>query len=221
MVFPGLSIENNGTDNVIDIADNASFRRSRIVINGNNNKITLGKALIYELLVVNFKGNNKTFEVKPSSKNINGVNFTSIRGDYQRFTIGENFSCGGIKVQMNDGNETCSIGDNCLFSWGIKIRTSDGHSVIDLVTGKAINLPKDVHIGDKVWVGEDCSFLKGATIPENVVVASNAVVTKTFSEKDTCSVIGGIPAKVLKSNVTWHRMMPTEYNKKKIDGKNI
>lgn len=210
MNIEGLIIEDSGENNTVNIEDGSVFRGCKIMLKGNNNIITLGKALLYKSLVVNFKGNNKQFSVKPSNKNINNVKFTSIRGNNQIFTIGENFSCGGIEVQMNDGDEKFTIGDGGLFSWGIKVRTSDGHSVVDMTTNKAINLPKDVHIGDRVWVSEDVSFLKGAQIPADCVVGSRAVVTKAFSQSNC--VIAGFPAKVVKDNIRWDRRMPTEFN---------
>jgi acetyltransferase-like isoleucine patch superfamily enzyme len=210
MNIEGLIIEDSGENNTINIEDGSVFRGCKIMLKGNNNIINLGKALLYKSLVVNLKGNNKQFAVKPSNKNINNVKFTSIRGNNQIFTIGDNFSCGGIEVQMNDGDEKFTIGDGGLFSWGIKVRTSDGHSVVDMATNKAINLPKNVHIGDRVWVSEDVSFLKGAQIAADCVVGSRAVVTKAFSQSNC--VIAGFPAKVVKENIRWDRRMPTEFN---------
>ena len=212
MGFSGLTIEDNGYNNIINIDENAIFKRSKIVVNGDNNRIILGKTLSYTNFIVNLKGNDKLFEIKPSKKNVNGLKFVSIRADNQVFKIGSNFSCGGLEVQMNDGDETCLIGDDALFSWGIKIRTSDGHSVIDLGTNKAINLPKDVTIGNKVWVGEDVSFLKGAKVLHDCVVGSRSVVTKAFSEANC--VIAGFPANIVKRNIKWDREKPSEYNRK-------
>ena len=210
MEFDGLTIEDKGNKNIIDIESESNFKRSRFIINGNNNLIKISKSLSYTNFIINLKGNNKKIIIKPSNKNINGLKLVSIRGDNQEFIIGENFSCGGLEVQMNDGGEKFTIGDGCLFSWGIKARTSDGHSVIDLETNKAINTPKDIHIADRVWVGEDVSFLKGSIIKEDSVVGSRAVVTKAFDK--TNIVIAGFPAVIVKENITWDRRMPSEYN---------
>ena len=113
---------------------------------------------------------------------------------------------------MNDGYEKIFIGKDCLFSWGIKMRTSDGHSVIDLNLDKAVNLPADIYIGDHVWMGEDVKILKGIYIPNNCVLGGFSVITKSFSKKDSNSVIAGFPAKVVKSNITWDRKKADEYN---------
>jgi acetyltransferase-like isoleucine patch superfamily enzyme len=211
MEFKQLNID-VAEGNILDIHPDCQFITSRIIIKGTGNKVILSKALVYSKLIINIKGNNKEVRISESSKNINNLKITSIRGDNQKVLIGKNFSCGGMEIQMNDGDETVFIGDECLFSWGIKARTSDGHSVVDIATNRAINLPKDVVISNRVWVGEDVRFLKGARIPENVVVGAGAVVTKSFSVEDSCTVIGGFPAKVLRRGVTWDRKMPYEYN---------
>jgi acetyltransferase-like isoleucine patch superfamily enzyme len=209
--FKGLEIKGEES-NLINIDSETVFKGSRIHIEGCNNIVILDKAFLYQQLFINIKGDMKYVYIKSSKKIINNLKIVSIRGNNQRVVIGEEFSCGGLEIQMNDGNENLSIGDNCLFSWGIKMRTSDGHSVIDLDTNHAINLPKDIIVCDRVWVGEDVRFLKGVSIPPDTIVASAAVVTKTFTDKDSFSVIGGFPAKVIKRNVKWDRLMPNEYN---------
>lgn len=216
MEFSGLNINSIG-DNHIEIDSNSKFETSRIFIDGNNNQVTLKNIRLLKNLFINLKGNNKKITIEKSNKIINNLKIVSIRGDEQIVDIGVDFSCGGCEVQMNDGNEKLSIGDGALFSWGIKIRTSDGHSIIDLSTNKAINFPADVTIGKHVWVGEDVKFLKGCTIPDNCVIGSGSIVTKSFAKNCENTIIAGIPAKIVKKNITWDRKMPYEYNKK-IDG---
>lgn len=53
-----------------------------------------------------------------------------------------------------------------------------------------------VVIGDNVWIGTRVIILPGVTIGKNSIVGSGAVVTKSFPEN---SVIGGVPAKLLKT----------------------
>jgi Acetyltransferase (isoleucine patch superfamily) len=54
---------------------------------------------------------------------------------------------------------------------------------------------KGIKIGDNCWIGSGTVFLDGAVLGNGCVVAANTVVTKEFSEN---SVIGGVPAKILK-----------------------
>jgi acetyltransferase-like isoleucine patch superfamily enzyme len=46
------------------------------------------------------------------------------------------------------------------------------------------------------WIGVGVSIMPGVTIGENAVVAANAVVTKDVA---TNTIVGGIPAKVIKT----------------------
>lgn len=51
-------------------------------------------------------------------------------------------------------------------------------------------------IEDNVWIGDKVTILSGVTIGKGSVVAANAVVTKDVPPH---SVVGGIPAKIIKS----------------------
>lgn len=50
-------------------------------------------------------------------------------------------------------------------------------------------------IGNDVWIGCNCTILRGVEIPNGVVVGANSVVTKT---PKPYSIIAGCPARVLK-----------------------
>lgn len=54
----------------------------------------------------------------------------------------------------------------------------------------------EVVIGNNVWLGDKVAILAGVHIGNNVIVAAGSVVTHDFP--DNC-VVGGVPAKVLKT----------------------
>lgn len=56
-----------------------------------------------------------------------------------------------------------------------------------------------VVIEDNVWIGDKASILSGVTIGKGAIVACNAVVTKNVPPY---SVVAGVPAKVIKSNIS-------------------
>lgn len=58
---------------------------------------------------------------------------------------------------------------------------------------------QDVIIESDVWIGCNVTILKGVTIGKGSVVAAGAVVTKSCPPY---SVIGGVPAKVIKKRFT-------------------
>jgi acetyltransferase-like isoleucine patch superfamily enzyme len=58
-------------------------------------------------------------------------------------------------------------------------------------------------IGNHVWIGCRSTILKGVSIPNNNIVASNSVITKTF-EVENCVIGGhGATAGIIKRNVNW------------------
>lgn len=91
------------------------------------------------------------------------------------------------------------IGDDCMISSSVQIRTGDSHSILDM-EGQRINPAHSVKIGNHCWLGQGCRILKGGELGENVIVSTGAIVTKVFGDN---VLVGGIPAQVLRENVTW------------------
>lgn len=93
------------------------------------------------------------------------------------------------------------IGARCLFSNDITFRTGDSHSVLNL-GGERINLAEDITIGNHVWIGQQVVILKGAFVGDDSIIGTRALVTgKKFNGN---VVIGGAPARVIKTDVTWN-----------------
>ena len=206
----GLSINSSDESNIVFIDDNATFEKSSIKILGKNNSIIINESNIYRNLKIRLEGDGKSILIEPSKKNIVNLNIISHRGNNQIVNIGKNLSCGGLTLYLNDGDESITIGDDCLFSWDIQMRTSDGHSLIDLLSGTAINMPRPIKIGNKVWIGQNVFILKGAEINDESVIALGSIVTKKFEE--TNIVLAGNPAKIVRKGIAWNRMMPSEFN---------
>ena len=92
------------------------------------------------------------------------------------------------------------IGKSSGISWESLVMDTDFHHIYD-EDGVEFNQPKEIIIGDKVWVGCKCTLLKGAEIPSGSIVAANSMVTKKLSGEK--SIFGGNPIRTLKSNITW------------------
>lgn len=123
--------------------------------------------------------------------------------------IGENTSISTLDILLV--NQNVAIGKNCMFATGLRIIT-DGHSIIDVNTGDVLNKPKhDLIIGDRVWICDSVTLNKNTIIPNGCIVANGAIVTKEFTEENC--VIGGVPAKVIKTGCTWNVAAPTLYKK--------
>lgn len=103
--------------------------------------------------------------------------------------------------------ESVNIGSDVMISWGCTIADHDSHSlefrhrardVENWLEGR-----KDwsqvrhapVTIADKVWIGFNCSVLKGVTIGEGAVVAANSNVTRDVAP---WTLVAGNPARVIR-----------------------
>ena len=167
-----------GNNNKIIIDTKARLKRCRIVIHGNGNLVHIKKMTFMEEvgMCIDFNGNE--------------------------VIIGErtilNKDC---HISCMEGKKVI-VGDDCLFSAGIICRTGDSHSIISS-DGFRLNYSKNIEIDNHVWVGMNASFLKGASVPEDSVVAMGAIVTKRF--KTPGVVLAGNPAKIVKENINWKR----------------
>lgn len=132
--------------------------------------------------------------LRPSCSDLKGLWNLSV-GDYTSIPKGSVFYCTEAPL---------TIGRKVIFEPRPIIITGDHR--IDVV-GKYIidsteKLPENdfpVVIEDDVWIGANVTILKGVTIGHGFVVAAGAVVTKSCPPY---SIIGGIPAKVLKMRFT-------------------
>jgi len=90
------------------------------------------------------------------------------------------------------------IGEDCLFAQGIIIRDNDGHKMQS--GSNAGNEMEEVKIGNHCWIGQRAMILKGVTLSDNTIVGAGAVVAGSFPSN---VAIAGIPAKIIKENVSW------------------
>lgn len=142
--------------------------------------------------------------------------YWSVRMDtppYRRFSLGkksvvESYSC--INNAVGDvviGDYTrvglhntvigpVTIGSHVNLAQGITV-TALNHNFSD--TSKRIDeqgiSTKPVVIEDDVWIGANAVILPGVTVGRHAVVAAGAVVTK---DVPPYSIVGGVPAKILK-----------------------
>ena len=86
------------------------------------------------------------------------------------------------------------IGKNCMLAPQVAIYTAT-HPLDPEERNSGLEYGKPVIIGDNCWIGGHATINPGVTLGNNVVVASGAVVTKSFPDN---VVIGGNPARIIK-----------------------
>lgn len=93
-------------------------------------------------------------------------------------------------------HKAITIGDGCAISHDVTIMDSDAH----YLNGSKNTRP--IVIGNHVWIGTRVTILSGITIGDGAVIAAGALV---LSDVLPGSLVGGVPAKVLKNKVDWSK----------------
>lgn len=122
---------------------------------------------------------------------------TKVGGSREQFIIEDNSISalislaisGGCYIQIHEETKLY-IGKGTLWAPNITIVTGN-HDLLN----REKYLKKDIKIGRNCWLAAGCVILPGVEIGDNVTVAANAVVNKSFPSN---VVIGGVPAKLLK-----------------------
>lgn len=113
--------------------------------------------------------------------------------------IGDNFNMTGNSTIICENY--IIIGDNCLFSWEDLVMDTDYHCIVE--NGIKKNITASIEIEDHVWVGCRATILKGTRISRDSVIAAGSIVSNTFKESN--SILGGIPAKIMKKGINWEK----------------
>lgn len=179
-----------------------------VSIKGTNNKVMIGSILIDGRLSINISGDNNTviigdnnFIKRNLSLNIRPAG-PNIRLKEAKVEIGEeNWFNGNVVLDAGESNKNIKIGSYNLFANNISLSTSDNHCIFNLDDGKILNKAGSVEVEDHVWICTDVLVLNNTKISKNSVIAARSVVTKKFEQGNV--VIGGVPGKVIKSNISW------------------
>lgn len=140
------------------------------------------------------------------------ISFAKCGGNVQ---IGGNFSVYGI-TNVDVGDDVAFGADNVLICTRAKIHIGNHVMTgpgVTMITGghrydiagrtmksigndeKLSENDQDIVLKGDNWIGANATILKGVTIGFGAIVAAGAVVTQ---DVPSCSIVGGVPAKVIK-----------------------
>ncbi len=118
--------------------------------------------------------------------------FTPLYINYGKHTkIGKNVFINFDCMLLDLGGIT--IEDNVLIAPKVSL-LSEGHPVSP--ENRQALVPGHIHIKRNAWIGANATILPGVTVGENAIVAAGAVVAKDVADN---TIVGGIPAKVIKT----------------------
>ena len=186
------------------------------IANTEKNTIKIAQNCIFRNTALNIT-NNSSFVIIDENCVFYNMNLDINAGVIQQLEIGKNTTFFGGRIVLRD-NSQIKIGENCLFAAGLSMWATDGHTIFDLTTKEVLNkTPEQLTIGNHCWIGGDVHILKNGCLADETVVGISSVVTKAFTQTNT--VIGGFPAKVLKTNIGWSRDTILNYEKREKRGK--
>lgn len=110
-----------------------------------------------------------------------------------KIEIGANTRINGAYIHAQ---KSIRIGKNCVIASGVNIMDSNGHILYSDNRTIGRDSPKEITIGDNVWLGLNAIILKGTYIGDNCVIAAGSVVKGSFPPN---SLIIGNPGKVVKN----------------------
>lgn len=166
-----------------------------VTFKGRENRLTFGKGVTIENASIAFSGSNGSLQIDDNAKVIGMFNI----GDGCHIRIGKETKFNKPCRFITQEGAGISIGAKCLLA-NVKFRTSDSHSIIDVESGQRINPAKEIVIGNNVWIAEDVKVYKGASVGDGAIIGAGSILT---SKVPAQSLAVGIPAKVVKSGVTW------------------
>jgi acetyltransferase-like isoleucine patch superfamily enzyme len=175
--------------------------KSRFQIKGLNNTVVVEPNAVCLDSLIRITGNNNTLILKADSYITEVEIFIENAGC--KVEVGESTFIGRhTHIACTEDGSEIQIGGNGMISSYCQIRTGDSHSVIVNGGGGRINHSASVALAEHCWLGEGSRILKGVHLGKDTVVSTGAIVTKSFPAN---VLIGGIPAKVLKENISWDK----------------
>jgi acetyltransferase-like isoleucine patch superfamily enzyme len=178
MLSRGSSIECHGEGNVIVLAPNVRLSRVGITVRGSGNLIYIGE----------------------DSRLIN-VTIKAV-GEGNTIAIGRDITFESGTLLCERTNRSLLLGDDCMVSNSVIVRTTDHHGIFVRSSGERLNPPADVVVGAHVWLGNGCRINKGTRIGSGTVVGQMAIASGILEPH---CIYAGVPARKLRDDVVWSR----------------
>lgn len=93
-----------------------------------------------------------------------------------------------------------TIKKNNRIAWECQMMDTTFHFIRNRETKEYNEIHGTIVIGENNWIGNRCTIMKGAVLPNHCIVTSGSLINKDFSEHEY-SVFAGTPAKLIKQGV--------------------
>ncbi len=158
-------------------------------------------------------------DLEPVSSRPLHLQVTAYNGSNQFVYWGEGASSVQTHCVLDGDRRKIQVERDAMLSNGIFIRTHDGHALVDLANRLIINPGGDIRIGRHVWVGQEVLVLGPANIGDGSIVGAKSMAK---GEIAPCTLVGGVPAKVLREQVSWSRVPGTlQFLEQELNGMSV
>ena len=190
---------------------NPKIKGLSVKFGGNYNVVKLYEPLLcINKLSIGLKNKDKV-EIRNSKNDIQKLHIECM--GRSKVFIDEDFSVAdGIFIA--DYGSKIEIGKDAMFSFQTVMQTGDEHIIYNKANSEFMGT-NDIKIGNHVWVGFRAKILKKSVIPDGCIVGMDSTVTKPFDTPN--SVIAGIPAKIIKTDIRWDRTHYFEMKTNKLE----
>ena len=198
----GSRVQISGYGNSVNY-NSSRLIRSQILVSGSHNLIIVkaGTRLIDSMISISGSGHY----IEIGENCILGCMTLVLKSSNCSAYIGSSSTSASVNIDLGEPDLTLRIGKDCMISHRVEIMCGDAHSLHDLTSGLRLNHPRDVTIGDHVWLAAETAVLKGSVVGDHTTIGFRSVVTSPIPPHSRAV---GIPARVIRSGVTWRRDLP-------------
>ncbi len=174
-----------------------TLENSSIDFQGSNNILVCTPGVRFHNTRLSFQGNRSVIFIGGTSRNTISLH-VAVRHNCAFFLGENNYLNKTLTVDCSEA-KMIFIGNNCLISHGVSIRTADPHLIYDVETLTRLNPSKSVFVGDHVWIGQGVQIMKGTQISSGSIIGAGSVVSGKKIENN--AVYAGNPARRIRSGV--------------------
>ncbi|NKN36371.1 acyltransferase [Agrobacterium sp. a22-2] len=189
-----MCIKDTGKNNQFKV-DSKHTANLWITVTGNNNRVSIKDFPTTETRIT-IKGDNNTIEIGALhiAKRLTIV----VRSDAS-IRIGDRTSAQSLNIVADSA--AVDIGEDCMISSAVIVRTTDAHGIYDMLTGGLLNRPGPITIGNHVWLGYNAIISRHTTIGVNCVIGAKSYLQKITVPDNAVAV--GKPGRVVRLGVIW------------------
>lgn len=193
-------VDVRGNGNRIAVSNAARLLGCEIEIHGDDNRVEVAEGAVLNGVFFRIRGHGHRCVIASGCR-INRGGEIWQEDAHTRISIGARTSIEAAHLAATEDHSEIEIGADCMFAYGIDIRTGDSHAIIDVASGTRLNPARSVRIRDRVWIAAHVCVLKGVELRADSVVGSGSVVTRSPGAEGV--ILVGNPARIARSGVRW------------------